>query len=97
MFDINDAILRFNNEEKFFVGYWDNNIFGYCWLKKLDTNSYHIYNVFSKHTGTKREYGATDMLYYVIKNNTTGEILANIDDWNEKSINVFNKLGFARY
>jgi RimJ/RimL family protein N-acetyltransferase len=34
------------------------------------------------------------MLFYIIENYTNTTILANIDDWNIKSINVFTKLGF---
>ena len=93
MFTVNDSIYRIQNGDKLFVGYYDNIIFGYLWLKKYN-NIFQIYNVFSKNTTFKREYGATDMLYYVIKNYTSGTIVSEVDEWNIRSINVFNKLGF---
>jgi hypothetical protein len=89
MFNIDEAQNRILNGHKFFVAYYEKNIYGYCWL-----NDNTIYNVFSKqHTG-KRNYGATDMIYVVIKNHTDGPIKSFVDEWNVKSINVFKKLGF---
>ena len=94
MFDLDEAKRRINNGDKFFTGYQNGMIFGYCWLTKLDTGHYIIYNVFSRKTEQPRTYGATDMLYYVIKHHTFGIVSAEVDDWNIKSINVFTKLGF---
>ena len=94
MFDLDEAKRRINNGDKFFTGYQNGMIFGYCWLTKLDTGHYKIYNVFSRKTEQPRTYGATDMLYYVIKNHTKGIVSAEVDEWNTKSINVFTKLGF---
>ena len=89
MFDIDEAQNRILNGHKLFVAYYQKIIYGYCWL-----NDNIIYNVFSKqHTG-KRNYGATDMIYLVIKNHTNGPVKSFVDEWNEKSINVFKKLGF---
>jgi hypothetical protein len=94
MFDLNGALKRIKNGNKMFVGYYKNEIFGYCWLEKILLNTYCIFNVFSKKEPINRNYGATDLLYYVIKNHTNGNIIASVDEWNTKSINVFNKLGF---
>ena len=89
MFNLDDAQDRILNGHKFFVAYHEKKIYGYCWL---DDDI--IYNVFSKqHTGN-RNYGATDMIYLVIKNHTNGPVKSFVDEWNEKSINVFKKLGF---
>lgn len=97
MFDLNEAKSRINKGDKFFVGYQNGIIFGYCWLTKLDINHHKIYNVFSRSTKQPRTYGATDMLYYVIKNYTKGDVIAEVDEWNTKSINVFMKLGFNQF
>lgn len=94
MYTLNDAMLRISKGDIFFAGYYDDVLFGYCWLTKVKKSTFKIYNVFSKKTEEPREYGATDMLYKVIKNYTYGSIIAEIDDWNEKSMNVFRKLGF---
>ena len=91
MFSLDVAFDRINNGEKFFIAYHEGELFGYCWLSSENK----IYNVFSKKTYHQRKYGATDMLYYIIKNHTTGVITAEVDEWNYRSINVFNKLGFT--
>lgn len=95
MFDLNRALERIKNDNKMFVGYYKNELFGYCWLEKISLNTFSIYNVFSKKEPTIRNYGATDLLYFVIKNHTNNTIVATVDDWNTKSINMFNKLGFT--
>jgi hypothetical protein len=89
MFNLDDAQDRILNGHKFFVAYHEKNIYGYCWL---DDDV--IYNVFSKQHVGERNYGATDMLYLVIKNHTNGPVKSFVDEWNKKSINVFKKLGF---
>ena len=89
MFDIGEAQSRILNGHKFFVVYYQKIIYGYCWL-----NDNTIYNVFSKQHIGKRNYGATDMIYVVIKNYTNGPVKSFVDEWNKKSINVFKKLGF---
>jgi hypothetical protein len=89
MFNIDEAQNRILNSHKFFVAYYQKTIYGYCWL-----NDNIIYNVFSKQHDGKRNYGATDMIYLVIKNHTNGPVKSFVDEWNEKSINVFKKLGF---
>jgi hypothetical protein len=94
MFNVQTALDRIKNGDKMFVSYYKNKIAGYCWLKCIDSTTYYIYNVFIKTTNYSRMYGATDMLFYVIRNYTNTTILTNIDDWNIRSINVFTKLGF---
>ena len=94
MFTVNDSVIRIKNGDIFFVGYYDNYLFGYCWLNKITDNLFKIYNVFSKKSNINREYGATDLLYFIIKNHTRGTIISEVDEWNSKSINVFRKLGF---
>lgn len=94
MFNIQTALDRIEKGDKMFLSYYKNEIVGYCWLKCIDFTTHYIYNVFIKTTNYSRMYGATDMLFYVIQNYTNNIILANIDNWNIKSINVFTKLGF---
>ena len=94
MFDLNEADKRINNGEKLFIGYYENNLVGHCWLKLLNEFEYHIYNLFIGFDLTDRNYGATDLLCLLIKNHTSGLILADIDEWNVKSQKVFEKLGF---
>ena len=94
MFNVFDEMRRISAGEKIYVADIDNVMFGYCWVEKQDDETFYIYNVFSKKTYFPRTYGATDMLHYVIENHTNGKIWAKVDEWNKKSIRVFEKLGF---
>ena len=96
MFDIKDAERRIILGDRIFIGYYKNQIFGYCWLKMISEGSFLYYNLFSKSEPNERNYGATDLLYLIIKKYTEGEIESLIDDWNQKSIRVAEKLGFVR-
>ena len=96
MFNVFDAMRRIADGEKIYIATINGDLFGYCWVEKQEEDRYYIYNVFSKKTYFPRQYGATDMLHYVIANHTEGVIWVKIDDWNEKSIRVFEKLGFQR-
>jgi hypothetical protein len=94
MFDLEEAKKRFLNNSIMFVAKYNESLYGHCWLAKISDFNYKIYNVYSKKTEILRNYGGTDMLYYVIKNHTKGNVEADVDDWNVKSINMFKKLGF---
>lgn len=94
MFDLEEAKRRISSGDKFFVGYQNGKIFGHCWLTQIEPELFKVYNVFSRNNEIHREYGATDMLFHVIKNNTKGVVIAEVDEWNTKSMNVFYKLGF---
>ena len=94
MFDIREALDRIERGEKMFVGYKNEDIFSYCWIRENHKDDYYIYNVFSKKPKSLRKIGVIDLLYLVIKNYTTGKIRAEIDDWNTQSQRVFERLGF---
>jgi hypothetical protein len=96
MFDLVEAKNRIKDGDNFFVGYYEKNVIGYCWLKQISDCEYYLYNVFIKETSTNRNYGATDLLYLIIKNHTKGIITSHIDEWNYKSQKVFLKLGFLK-
>jgi hypothetical protein len=94
MFNVEQALHRIERGEKMFVGYKNEDIFCYCWIKENHKDDYYIYNVFSKKPKSLRKIGVIDLLYLVIKNYTTGKIRAEIDDWNTQSQRVFERLGF---
>ena len=93
MFDIQKALDRIERGEKMFVGYKNEDIFCYCWIRQDNEQEYYLYNVFSKKPESLRKIGVIDLLYLVIKNYTTGKIRAEIDDWNGQSQKVANRLG----
>ena len=94
MFDIQEALYRIERGEKMFVGYKNENIFCYCWIRQDDEQSYYIYNVFSKKPKSLRKIGVIDLLYSVIKYHTNGIITGEVDEWNTQSKKVTEKLGF---
>ena len=93
MFDVQKALDRIERGEKMFVGYKNEDIFCYCWIRQDNEQEYYLYNVFSKKPKSLRKMGVIDLLYLVIKNYTTGKIRAEIDDWNGQSQKVANRLG----
>lgn len=97
MFDLSEAQHRLNEGHKLYVGYINQEIFGYFWLKEENEDTHRIYNVYSKGQPINRQYGATDMIYQVVlSGNHKYTYVAEVDDWNIKSQNVFNKLGFIK-
>jgi len=95
MFDVFDALRRIEDGQRMFVARIDDKIFGHCWVESKTNQEYYIYNVFSEKTKGHRVYGATNMLYHVIKTHTNGVVKARVDEWNKKSIRMFEKLGFT--
>ena len=94
MFDIQKALDRIERGEKMFVGYKNEDIFCYCWIRQDNEQEYYLYNVFSKKPKSLRKIGVIDMLYLVIKYHTTGKIRVEIDKWNIQSQRVAERLGF---
>ena len=94
MFDIQEALNRIERGEKMFVGYKNEDIFCYCWIRQDNEQEYYLYNVFSKKPESLRKIGVIDLLYLVIKNHTTGKIKVEIDKWNIQSQRVAERLGF---
>lgn len=97
MFNIEEALYRIDNGEKMFVGYKNEDIFCYCWIRQDDVQTYYIYNVFSKKPKSLRKIGIIDLLYSVIKYHTNGKIIGEVDKWNTQSQKVTEKLGFTKY
>ena len=94
MFDLKEALHRIERGEKMFVGYKNEDIFCYCWIRQDNEHEYYLYNVFSKKPKSLRKIGVIDILYLVIKNHTTGKIRVEIDEWNTQSQKVAKRLGF---
>ena len=94
MFDVQKALDRIERGEKMFVGYKNEDIFCYCWIRQDNEQEYYLYNVFSKKPKSLRKIGVIDMLYLVIKYHTIGKISVEIDKWNTQSQRVAKRLGF---
>ena len=94
MFNLEIADQRIKSGDKMYVGYFENNIIGYTWLKPINNHEYYIYNVFIEQDSINRNFGATDLAYLIIKYYTKGLITLDIDEWNNKSKKVAEKMGF---
>ena len=94
MFNVEQALDRIERGEKMFVGYKNEDIFCYCWIRQDSEQEYYLYNLFSKKPKSLRKIGVVDMLYLVIKYHTIGKITAEVDEWNIQSQRVAKTLGF---
>jgi hypothetical protein len=94
MFGLDEAKERITLGDKMYVGYFENNIVGYCWMKPISNYEYYLYNVFIEQDSINRNYGATDLAYLIVKYHTKGLITLHIDGWNNKSQKVAEKMGF---
>ena len=94
MFGLEEAKKRIKSGDKMYVGYFENNIVGYCWMKEINNYEYYLYNVFIEQDSINRNFGATDLAYLIIKYHTKGLITLDIDEWNTKSQKVAEKMGF---
>jgi len=94
MFDVQKALDRIEKGEKMFIGYKNEDIFCYCWIRQDNEQEYYLYNVFSKKPKSLRKIGVIDMLYLVIRYHTIGKIKVEIDEWNTQSQKVAKRLGF---
>jgi hypothetical protein len=94
MFGLEEAKKRIKSGDKMYVGYFENNIVGYCWMKEINNYEYYLYNVFIEQDSINRNFGATDLSWLIIKYHTKGLITLDIDEWNTKSQKVAEKMGF---
>ena len=96
MFDLEKAVQRIKSGDKMYVGYFEDNIIGYSWLKPINNCEYYIYNVFIEQDSNNRNFGAADLAYLIIKYHTRGLITLDVDEWNHKAQKFAEKLGFIK-
>lgn len=95
MFDLRDASYRIKNGMKMYIGIIDNEPFGHVWFKDyLDGRM--LFNLFVKNKVENRKYTGTEFISDVLKKYELikSPIYCEVDEWNEKSIKLFKKLGF---
>jgi hypothetical protein len=96
MFNLEIADQRIKSGNKMYVGYFEDNIIGYSWLKSINNYKYYIYNVFIEQNSINRNFGASDLIYLIIKYHTKGLITLDVDEWNHKAQKFAEKLGFIK-
>lgn len=94
MFDFNEVCDRLNNGMVLYIGIYDSNVFGHVWFKDHKDGKF-LFNLFVKNKVINKQYSGKEFISNIIHRfeyDTT--IYCEVDDWNEKSIKLFNILGF---
>jgi hypothetical protein len=96
MFTLEEANNRVFNNMRMYLGLIDSKVFGHVWFKNYKDGSY-LFNLFVKNKAKTENYTGTKFTSDII-NRFENEypIYANVDEWNEKSIKLFDRLGFKR-
>lgn len=94
MFDFTDVQERVSNGMVMYIGIIDSNVFGYVWFKPEQENR-SLFNLFVRNQVEDKKYTGKEFLSDVIsrfENNKT--IYCEVDEWNTKSLRLFERLGF---
>jgi RimJ/RimL family protein N-acetyltransferase len=96
MFTLEEARSRVFNNMRMYIGIINSKVFGHVWFKNYKNGSY-LFNLFVKNKAKTENYTGTKFISDVI-NRFENEypIYADVDEWNEKSIKLFNRLGFKK-
>ena len=93
MFDFSETINRFENGMTMYIGLLDNEPFGHVWF-----NRSFLFNLFVRNKIEKKKYTGKEFISCVLHEfYNNGTIYCEVDEWNTKSIKLFERLGFQRY
>lgn len=96
MFTLEEASSRVLNNMRMYIGLIDLKVFGHVWFRGYRDGSY-LFNLFVKNKAKTENYTGTKFTSDVISRfENQYPIYADVDEWNEKSIKLFNRLGFKR-
>lgn len=96
MFTLEEASNRVLNNMRMYIGLIDSKVFGHVWFKSYEDSNY-LFNLFVKNKAKTGNYTGTEFTSDIINRfENKYPIYVNVDEWNEKSINLFNRLGFKR-
>jgi hypothetical protein len=96
MFNLNKAILRLSNGMVLYVCIDGNNPLGYVWFKGQDNNR-NLFNLFFRNKNVVKKCTGKEFVSDVINRFEYNKIIyCTVDDWNEKSIKLFKRLGFQK-
>jgi hypothetical protein len=96
MFTLEEAGSRVFNNMRMYIGLIDSKVFGHAWFRDYKDGSY-LFNLFVKNKAKTENYTGTKFTSDII-NRFENEypIYVDVDEWNEKSIKLFNRLGFKK-
>jgi hypothetical protein len=94
MFTFQDAISRVQNGMTMYVGVSDVDIFGYVWFKDYSSDRF-LFNLFVRNDVANKTYTGKEFVSDVINRYEFNKVIhCEVDEWNEKSIKLFKKIGF---
>ena len=96
MFTLEEASSRVLNNMRMYIGLIDSKVFGHIWFRDYRDGRY-LFNLFVTNKTEVKNYTGTEFASDII-NRFENEypVYADVDEWNEKSIKLFNRLGFKR-
>lgn len=96
MFTLEEAGSRVFNNMRMYIGLIDSKVFGHAWFRDYKDGSY-LFNLFVKNKAKTENYTGTKFTSDIINRfENKYPIYADVDEWNEKSIKLFNRLGFKK-
>lgn len=94
MFDFNEAYDRIKNGMIMYVGIQNAAVFGHVWFKDYNDGKF-LFNLFVKNKTNNKQYKGKEFISDIIDRFEYNKIIySEVDDWNEKSIKLFKRLGF---
>jgi hypothetical protein len=94
MFSLNKAISRLSNGMIFYVCVGNNQTLGYVWLKSVNDNR-KLFNLFFRNKNIIKTFTGKEFVSDVINRFENNKIIyCEVDEWNNKSIKLFEILGF---
>lgn len=94
MFTFEDAVSRIQNGMTMYVGLLDIDVFGYVWFREYNNDRF-LFNLFVRNKITNKTYTGKEFVSDVINRYEYDKVIhCEVDEWNEKSIRLFKKVGF---
>jgi RimJ/RimL family protein N-acetyltransferase len=94
MFTFEDAVSRIQNGMTMYVGLLDIDVFGYVWFREYNNDRF-LFNLFVRNKITNKTYTGKEFVSDVINRYEYDKVIhCEVDEWNEKSIRLFKRIGF---
>lgn len=97
MFDTKVVIKRLDSGMIMYMGIFDSDVFGHVWFSDYKDGRF-LFNLFVRNNVLEKKYTGKEFVSDIIfRYEYDKSIYCEVDEWNEKSIKLFEKLGFIRY
>jgi hypothetical protein len=94
MYNIEDAIKRIQNNNVLYIGINNLEVIGHVWFNPYMDGKL-LYNLFVRNKIEHKNHTGKEFVSFVIATYEINKpIYCEVDDWNEKSLRLFNRLGF---